>query len=71
MNRLSDGTIHHLRNVMDTPEVPGGRYEILEPVGEGGMGRVYLSAPSFSARSSLNTSDRAESTGRARSTSSR
>lgn len=42
MNRLSDGAIRHLRNVFDAPEVPGGRYEILEPVGEGGMGRVYL-----------------------------
>jgi serine/threonine-protein kinase len=41
MNRLPDSTIAHLRKVADWPELPGDRYEVLEPIGEGGMGRVY------------------------------
>jgi eukaryotic-like serine/threonine-protein kinase len=38
---LSDGALAHLRQVLERPVVPGGRYEILDVVGQGGMGTVY------------------------------
>jgi serine/threonine protein kinase len=38
---LSDGAVRRLRQMLDTPEVPGGRYQVIELLGEGGMGRVY------------------------------
>jgi serine/threonine-protein kinase len=41
MTRLPDTTIAHLRRVADWPDLPGERYEILEPIGQGGMGTVY------------------------------
>lgn len=41
MTRLPDRTIAHLRRVADWPE-PGDRFEVREPVGQGGMGTVYL-----------------------------
>jgi len=41
MNRLSDGTLAHLRHILEWPEVPGDRYEVIEVVGQGGMGAVY------------------------------
>lgn len=41
MTHLSDGTVAHLRRVADWPELPGDRYEIVEPVGQGGMGTVF------------------------------
>ena len=42
MTFLSDRTIEHLRRVVDRPAVAGGRYEILEELGHGGMSTVYL-----------------------------
>ena len=39
---LSDATIRHLQMVADLPEAPSARYELLEPLGHGGMGAVYL-----------------------------
>jgi serine/threonine protein kinase len=42
MGSLSDETIRHLRTLADWPEVPGDRYRIVEQIGRGGMGGVYL-----------------------------
>jgi serine/threonine protein kinase len=41
MSRLSDGTLAHLRRILEWPDVPGDRYEVLELIGQGGMGAVY------------------------------
>jgi serine/threonine-protein kinase len=38
---LSDEALAHLSELASRPEVPGGRYELLEKVGAGGMGTVY------------------------------
>jgi serine/threonine protein kinase len=38
---LSDRALEHLASVADRPVVPGGRYEILDRLGQGGMGTVY------------------------------
>ena len=42
MTPLSDAALAHLASVTDRPVVPGGRYEILGHLGQGGMGTVYL-----------------------------
>jgi serine/threonine protein kinase len=39
---LSDGTLEHLRQVADWPDLSDTRYEIVEPIARGGMGTVYL-----------------------------
>ena len=38
---LPNETVAHLRQVLQSPELPGTRYEIREPIGHGGMGTVY------------------------------
>jgi eukaryotic-like serine/threonine-protein kinase len=38
---LSESAVRHLQQVLGDPEPPGGRYEIVAVVGEGGMGTVY------------------------------
>jgi serine/threonine protein kinase len=42
MSRLEDRTIEHLRGVLDWPDTTGTRYRIVETIGRGGMGAVYL-----------------------------
>jgi eukaryotic-like serine/threonine-protein kinase len=39
--RLSDAAVAHLRLVADWPDLSDTRYEIVEPIGRGGMGTVY------------------------------
>ena len=41
MSLLPDATVAHLRRVADWPDLPGDRYEVIEPIGQGGMGTVY------------------------------
>ena len=41
MKPLSDATVAHLRRVADWPDLSGTRYEIVELIGQGGMGTVY------------------------------
>lgn len=41
MSWLSDGTLDHLRQVVDRPDLAGTRYRIEEEIGRGGMGTVY------------------------------
>jgi serine/threonine protein kinase len=38
---LSDAALTHLTQVADRPDLSGTRYELVEPVGRGGMGTVY------------------------------
>jgi eukaryotic-like serine/threonine-protein kinase len=39
---LSDQIVARLRDLVEHPDIPAGRYEILDRIGEGGMGIVYL-----------------------------
>jgi serine/threonine protein kinase len=41
VTRISDRALDHLREVADLPDATGTKYEILEPIGRGGMGTVY------------------------------
>ena len=38
---LSDSVLHHLREVVDLPDLAGTRYELGEEIGRGGLGVVY------------------------------
>ena len=42
MTGISDAALHHLREMADLPDLEGTPYEILETLGRGGMGTVYL-----------------------------
>lgn len=42
MTWLPDSAIDHLRQIADRPDVVDARYRIVERIGEGGMGTVYL-----------------------------
>ena len=41
MTWLPDAVLAHLRDVADCPVLPTARYELIEPIGRGGMGTVY------------------------------
>jgi serine/threonine protein kinase len=41
MTWMPDATVAHLRRVADWPDLPGDRLEVVEPIGQGGMGTVY------------------------------
>jgi serine/threonine protein kinase len=38
---LSDSVLHHLREVVDLPDLSGTRYQLEEEIGRGGLGVVY------------------------------
>ncbi|HSS48796.1 MAG TPA: serine/threonine-protein kinase [Thermoanaerobaculia bacterium] len=42
MSGLSDAALRHLREVSDQPDLSGTPYEVVETLGRGGMGTVYL-----------------------------
>ena len=42
MRWISDDALHHLREVADRPDLSGTRYELVETIGRGGMGTVWL-----------------------------
>ena len=42
MSGLSDATVTHLRTLGRWPEFESGRYSVVEEIGRGGMGTVYL-----------------------------
>ena len=39
---ISDDALRHLREVTDRPDLSGTRYELVETIGHGGMGTVWL-----------------------------
>jgi serine/threonine protein kinase len=41
MTWLTDETVERLRAVANWPELPSGRYAVMEEIGRGGMGSVY------------------------------
>ena len=41
MSSLSDATLERLRRTLAAPDLGGARYELLELIGQGGMGTVY------------------------------
>ncbi|MFY9823437.1 MAG: serine/threonine-protein kinase [Thermoanaerobaculia bacterium] len=42
MSGISDAALRHLREVSDQPDLSGTPYEVVETLGRGGMGTVYL-----------------------------
>ncbi len=42
MKPLSDAMVAHLQRIADWPDLSGTRYEIVDRIGQGGMGTVYL-----------------------------
>ena len=41
MNTLSDSALRRLRDAADAPDLTGTKYEIVDRIGQGGMGTVY------------------------------
>jgi serine/threonine-protein kinase len=41
VSTLSDAALRRLRDAADTPDLTGTKYEILERIGQGGMGTIY------------------------------
>src|SRR5215831_16201859 len=50
MRFLSDAAIERLSEEAQTPDLSGTRYKIIEAIGQGGMGEVYLAEDSLLSR---------------------
>ena len=42
VSNLGDGVVSHLRSLMDWPDLSGTRYEVVRPIGFGGMATIFL-----------------------------
>ncbi|MBI3665824.1 MAG: serine/threonine protein kinase [Acidobacteria bacterium] len=66
MRPLSDSAVEHLRKVVDRPDLTGTKYRLIEELGRGGMGTVYLAEDTaLNRRVALKILHTSDSTGEA------